>query len=301
MARIGGPVSSTIVPTTGLTDVGRFEWERVIARIVMPEKQKLTALLAAVHADPDGTRVRPGNPRLAAMMSCTVRTVARQMEALRDLGLLRQVSRGGGAGGAGKATEYRLTLPENLLDRVELIPADGPYQERPAKPRKKKLAVVTAEACPESGDIQVSPQPAPPPVDVPESPDIQVSSQNGPSPVDNPESQDTQMSPQPAVPQPNEVTSDALDAAMTGHLNTDEVTPGCPPTSHRPTTKSDQPMADSQRNHRTRADATPPRELHAKSIRCGHGLRVARRGDGAPACPLCRREAAAAADEELAA
>lgn len=291
------------IPTIGkLLDAGRFEWERVVARIVMPEKQKLTALLAATHADPDGTRVRPGNPRLAAMMGCTVRTVARQMAVLRDLGLLRQVSRGGGAGGAGNATEYRLTLPENLLDLVDLIPAEGPYQERPAKPRKRKKATATAQAYPESGDIQVSPQPAPPVVDSPVSPDIQVSSQPGPSVVDNSVSPDTQMSPQPAAPVANEMTSERVDAAMTGHFEGYEVTPGCPPTSHQPTTNSDQPSVVSQRNHRTRASALPIRKLHEKSIRCGHGLPVARRTDGKPTCPLCRRETPTAAqDEELAA
>lgn len=287
------------VPTTGLLDVGRFEWERVIARIVMPEKQKLTAVLCAIHADPDGTRVRPGNPRLAAMIGCTVRTVARQMTVLRNLGLLRQVSRGGGAGGAGRATEYRLTLPENLLEAVELIPAEGPYQERPAKPRRSKPAAVSAESCPESGDIQVSPQPEPPGVDRPVSPDIQVSAQTGPSLVDNSVSQDIQMSPEPAAHVANEVTSESLDAAMTGHFEGDEVTPGCPPTSHRPTTKSDQPSVVSQRNHWTRARTTTPRRPHPQSTRCGHGLPVARREDGMPTCPLCRRETPAAVPDEV--
>lgn len=101
---------------------GRFEWERIVRRIVMPERVKLVALLLATFADGDGSRVRPGLEQLTAMTGRSRATVKRSMTVLRgELELLEEVSRGGGRYGKGHATEYRLVIPEDLLDRVELI------------------------------------------------------------------------------------------------------------------------------------------------------------------------------------
>jgi len=103
--------------------VSRFEWERLIRRAVLPVRVKLVALVLSTYADPNGTRVRPGLESLAGDTGQSTSTVKRCVQALRDeYGLLLQVSRGGGRSGHGKATEYRLVFPEDLLERVDLVP-----------------------------------------------------------------------------------------------------------------------------------------------------------------------------------
>lgn len=135
-----------------LRPVGRFEWEHLVRRVIMTPRVKLTALTMATYADPDGTRVRPGFDLLAAVTGQSDSTVRRSVKALRDLGLLDLVTRGGGRSGRGKATEYRLAVPEDLLDRAELLPPGGfipagamtkreakaaPCQSEPAEPNDR--------------------------------------------------------------------------------------------------------------------------------------------------------------------
>ena len=103
--------------------VTRFEWERLIRRAQVPAGVKLLAFVLATYADPDGTRVRPGVALLASDTGQASATVKRGLAQLRDVyGLLEQVSRGGGRNGKGKAAEYRLVFPADLLERVELAP-----------------------------------------------------------------------------------------------------------------------------------------------------------------------------------
>lgn len=99
----------------------RFEWERIIRRAVIPGPQKLLALTLATYADGDGSRVRPGIDLLAAVTCTSEKTVRRHLDAIRRLGLLQVVARGGGRGGKGKTTQYQLVIPVDLLERVELL------------------------------------------------------------------------------------------------------------------------------------------------------------------------------------
>lgn len=156
----------------------RFEWERLVRRIVMPGPHKLMAFVMASYADADGSRVRPGNDVLAAVTDQSEKNVRRIVTALRELGLLRVAARGGGRGGKGKATEYQLTIPTDLLDRAEVLTPG----ERPV------------------------------------SPDIQMSAQNDQPPLDNPESPDTEMSAQLADVISIDRTSDTVTERMTGHF-----------------------------------------------------------------------------------
>ncbi|WP_143264230.1 hypothetical protein [Amycolatopsis kentuckyensis] len=128
------------------TPVGRFEWERVIRRIPLPQGVKLLALVLATYADADGSRVRPGLDLLVSDTGQSKATVKRGLAQLRDdLGVLELVSRGGGRGGQGKAATYRLAFPHDLLDRVELAPIPG----------DSELTEVSSQS-PESELIQVS-------------------------------------------------------------------------------------------------------------------------------------------------
>jgi hypothetical protein len=119
-------MTKTIDPPrdAALMPIGRYEWERLVRRIVMPKPHKLLAFVLATYADSDGTRVRPGNDVLADVTGDSEKNVRRILGALRELGLLSLVSRGGGRGGRGKASQYRLTIPDDLLDRVTLLDAD---------------------------------------------------------------------------------------------------------------------------------------------------------------------------------
>ncbi len=82
------------------------------------------ALILATYADPDGSRVRPGNEILAAVTGESERNVKRRLAALREMGLLTVARRGGGRSGRGKTTEYQLTMPSDLLERCSMLGPD---------------------------------------------------------------------------------------------------------------------------------------------------------------------------------
>jgi hypothetical protein len=106
------PAPATVpAPVRVLVPLGRFDWERVVRdwpmTKPMTQKVKLVALVAATYADRDGTRVRPGEHRLADSCGMGGSTARRFLAVVIELGLLEQVRRGGN----GMATEYRLTAP----------------------------------------------------------------------------------------------------------------------------------------------------------------------------------------------
>lgn len=115
-------IVSSLTPTTPLQACRRFDWERVIRRAVLPQAVRFLALILATYADQDGAHVRPGNVRLVAVTGMSLRTVVRHTATLRDLGLLEKLTNGGGP--ARRAADYRLTIPEDLLERVELLDPD---------------------------------------------------------------------------------------------------------------------------------------------------------------------------------
>lgn len=103
----------------------RFEWERIIRRARLGSAPtKSVALALATYADQDGTRVRPGVDRLAAVTELSERSVKNALKKLREVGLIERVFHGGLRGTRGFADVYRLTIPANLMQRVELLPVD---------------------------------------------------------------------------------------------------------------------------------------------------------------------------------
>lgn len=156
---------------------GRFEWERLVLRIPLSERVKLFALAIATFSDPDGSRVHPGNEVLANITGCSARTVSRVMVDLRRMDLLTVTRRGGGRNAPGRATEYQLTIPSDLMDRFELLdpgfkrPHRGatqstPQNQTPAVDRAGTSndrgatvgAVQNGHRIGLSGDTQVAPQ-----------------------------------------------------------------------------------------------------------------------------------------------
>lgn len=139
-----------------LVATDRFTWERIVRRAVLPKPVKLLALILATYADADGTRVRPGNDILAAVTGDSEKNVRRLLGRLRDdLALLELVRRGGGRGGRGSASEYRLVLPTDLLERLDLL---GPSEQRPVSPDTQMSAQSSPADNSERPDIQVSVQ-----------------------------------------------------------------------------------------------------------------------------------------------
>jgi hypothetical protein len=258
-------------PTTSdeLVSVGRYEWERVVRRVVMTKPIKLLALILSTYADSDGSRIRPGNEVLAAVTGDSEKNVRRILKVLReDFGLVQQVSRGGGRGGKGRAAEYQLTIPTDLLDRVVLL---GP-----------------GERATKSVDLQASGQSGNPP-------DTQMSGQTGqtvPADVDPP---DIPMSSETGPGQPIDRTLDDSIRRLTGHSGPNDRTPESPATSHRPTT-TDQPTGQLPAQPQTASARVPEDDNHLGESaavtapgRCPHGLVARQRPDGTSSCALCRR------------
>lgn len=110
----------------------RYEWEGTVRRLALPRGVKLVAATMAQYASPDGTKVRPGRERVAEETGYSLKQVDRHLQVLRDLGLLKRVRLGSRNGRRALADEYRLVIPEDILDRVDLVkpvnvgPVDNP-------------------------------------------------------------------------------------------------------------------------------------------------------------------------------
>ncbi|WP_148310222.1 winged helix-turn-helix domain-containing protein [Nocardia otitidiscaviarum] len=106
--------------------VGTRDWQQVINRLpksVLMPTDKHVARLMAQFSDPDGTRIFPGVKLLARCMGVSSRTVIRSLEVLRDAGLLILVRHGNTRG---DADEYRLSVPQNIVELLALPDALAP-------------------------------------------------------------------------------------------------------------------------------------------------------------------------------
>lgn len=100
--------------------MGRFDWERIVRRASMPGSAKFLALTLATYANKDGSRIMPGEQRLACVMQVTPRTVERGFKWLRDNDFVSLTKKGNRH--QGRANEYRLTVPSDVLERLILDP-----------------------------------------------------------------------------------------------------------------------------------------------------------------------------------
>lgn len=114
-----------------LLAMGRFEWEKVIRRIVVPSRHravKVVALMLATYADADGTNVRPGEKRIADTTQLGRSTVRESLSWLRDNYLIYRQSRGSNLGKTNLVDIYQLCAPSDWEDRFMLL-SEREYDE----------------------------------------------------------------------------------------------------------------------------------------------------------------------------
>ncbi|WP_176459982.1 helix-turn-helix domain-containing protein [Rhodococcus sp. 14-2470-1b] len=96
----------------------------------MPGSAKFLALtLATFGSSKTGKNIHPSVARLAREMEVTERTVMRGMKWLRDNGWIVREKQGNRW--RSHADEYRLNVPENVLDVMWLDPYSHPYSSVP--------------------------------------------------------------------------------------------------------------------------------------------------------------------------
>lgn len=269
------------------------EWTDILRRTrldgVVPRVSgatiKLIALTMASYADADGTRIFPGVARIAVDAEVTHQTAKRALAALRTLGLLDLVKAGARPG---HADEYRLAIPTDLLDRVDVwSPAAHRLEVERLRgnTRGRYRPKGTGEPDPDP-HLRVTHSPA-------DSPDLRVN--GSPADTDLRVTQSPADTPLPPRPAGESVTRKPGPA---GESVTDLRVTDSPPTSHDlDTSTTSQPHRD------LRTDVTAPRtrppqdpispEVEDRSTppasRCPHGLTPGTRPDGQPLCALCRR------------
>jgi hypothetical protein len=111
-------------PPEGVAAAERNEWERVWRRVVADPAIKLVGWTAASWAEPDGTRIFPGARLLAATTGLSETTVKNALAVIRQSGLIWRYVEGSKHGRGGLADEYRLTIPDDILDRVPMLTPD---------------------------------------------------------------------------------------------------------------------------------------------------------------------------------
>jgi hypothetical protein len=114
---------------------GRYEWERIVRRCIMPSTAKLVALAMATYANADGTRIFPGASRLAAVTGLSERATRGALTFLRDTGLIVRVYKGGRHGDKAFTDVHHLAIPADILDRLALLdPDETPLPKRQEMP-----------------------------------------------------------------------------------------------------------------------------------------------------------------------
>lgn len=147
----------------GLTQLGRFDWERIIRRIHtkplsrcqtgshhLPFEIKSLLLFMATYAAADGTRVFPGDIRLTAVTGRSPATLHRWRAQPVRLGLLRLERRGGAPGLERRASEYHLTVPDDLLETFCLL--DPQTEALPGAPGTPLTQMIGVPAPTEDAD-----------------------------------------------------------------------------------------------------------------------------------------------------
>jgi hypothetical protein len=137
--------------------IGRFEWERILRRIqVSVPSVKLVGFAMATYANADGTKIRPGQKRLAAVLGTSEMTVRRGQGELEVIGMLEMIFKGHSLGrgqSGGYASEYRLTVPSDLLERVPMLDPEEANHRTPMNSDSTKDRTHTSAESEETPDM----------------------------------------------------------------------------------------------------------------------------------------------------
>ncbi|MDP9792561.1 hypothetical protein J2S43_001073 [Catenuloplanes nepalensis] len=250
--------------------VSRWEWERVVLRArlrgLIPARGKRggvaastfrgIALVLASHADADtGGRIWPGDATVAVEAEVGIQVVQAVRRTLVALGLLYRVR--ARSRGQHEGDEYQLTLPSDLLERLEVL--------SPATVRTTAAALYAARRGPRRpANGTPTSTPPPPGVGVPPDP---------PHPADD------------GSPGGSDGSGNQRPGGSDGGTVGD---PAARDTSPVPATNNTNPTAPGSSadvtTSRTRAPAARPH-----LIRCApHGIAGPSRPDGRPPCAICR-------------
>lgn len=109
----------------GLNRIDRFDWERVVHRLMVRDELRLFGLALSYFADQFGEDIYPGVALLGEMNRdrrtgdpMSPATVRRRLDVFRvDLRLIELMAKGGN----GKASVYRLVVPDDLTERAILL------------------------------------------------------------------------------------------------------------------------------------------------------------------------------------
>jgi hypothetical protein len=268
------------------------EWTDILARVRLGKVRaagrnltgatvKAVASRLASYADGNGTRVRPGIARLAVDLEVDYRTARLAVAYLRSIGLLGLVRPGGRRG----ADEFRLTLPVDLLDRDDLI-VWSPSEQRAEIERLS------------DGHRRLPRDPGPGPDDDgsqgpggPVKDDGSLGPQGPVKAVDNSGSQGHQGPVKGSETAPITGPSGTPKSSITGPSGQLSLGPVGPATHQDlDTTTTHHPDQALRTAVTLPGPAGPANEPDSPSRpkRCQHGLPGGLRGDGRPACALCR-------------
>lgn len=291
-----------------LRPVPRLEWEQILRRArfagliggtgrvggkglptrggTSPALFMAVALDLSSYGNFDGANIWPGDGTIAVDLECSVETVRTVRRKLLELGLLQRV---GGRRGDRGGEEYRLTLPTDLLDRLEVLTPAA--HKLAAKLEYEKARGKRKPAGGSSGPPEIRPS--------------DVDSPSVGDPVDPPRETGTEGSGGSSGPTPEE-----LGGSSGPHWG-DPVDPSTYPetTPGKAPTHSDQDLIADVTGPRATAPSEDPnfaevdpkaRWVGTASIpappaaprRCSHGFPSGRRTDGTFSCALCRRAAA---------
>lgn len=107
-----------------LKKAGRYEWERIVRRCLLPQPVKTIAAYVAQYANADGSRIYPGVARLSVVSGLSERSTRGALTTLRELDLLTRTRKGSSLGRQAMTDEYRLTYPADLMRRVHMLDPD---------------------------------------------------------------------------------------------------------------------------------------------------------------------------------
>lgn len=114
--------------------VPKTQWVDLVLRMDIPPQRKAVAFALSSFANPDGSRVFPGQGKVADMAGLHETNARKHIRALVVAGMLTVVRRGGGRGGA--TNSYRLSRPLDItalplwLDPdMNRVGAEGPAVE----------------------------------------------------------------------------------------------------------------------------------------------------------------------------